>query len=120
MDKEVQQLNIRNFPKEIILQLQEQARKSKAASFSQYVIEVLRAAVVNEGFSYYNNEFADALAEQKEQQLKLKEYLKVASEREILIQEQVTDLKEMLENMVEFLANFEVINQELLDNDEEK
>lgn len=120
MDREVQRLSIRNVPKEIVLQLQKQAQKNNAASFSQYVIEVLRAAVINEGFSYYNNEFADVLAEQKEQQLKLKEYLKVASKREILIEEQVSDLKEMVENMVEFLANFEVINQELLNNDEEK
>ena len=85
------QINIKNIPEEILSALKLQAKESKAANFSQYIIEIFRSAIVNNGLSIYDSELANLAVEIKKQQAK--EYIiHSLNEMNLSITEQQLDM----------------------------
>ena len=113
------QVNIKNIPEEILDTLKLQAKESKAANFSQYVIEIFRSAIVNNGLSIYDSELANLAVEIKKQQVQINQFLKEENIDNLHIIEELKIIQDLVEGWIEFDAISEVMAEGELSNEEE-
>ena len=96
------QLNVKNVPEKLLLQLKQQAKEAHAPSFAQYVIEVLRNGVVNEGLSLYNNRVADQLVAAKQTQQTLDEFLTREMINDLTAVDELITVRQLVEGWLEY------------------
>ncbi|EEJ73684.1 hypothetical protein DB321_07405 [Ligilactobacillus salivarius] len=113
------QINIKNIPEEILSALKLQAKESKAANFSQYIIEIFRSAIVNNGLSIYDSELANLAVEIKKQQAKVTQFLTEENIDNLRIMEELKIVQDLVEGWIEFDTISEVMAEGEQGNEKE-
>ena len=113
------QINIKNIPEEILSALKLQAKESKAANFSQYIIEIFRSAIANNGLSIYDSELANLAVQIKKQQAKVTQFLTEENIDNLRIMEELKIVQDLVEGWIEFDTISEVMAEGEQGNEKE-
>lgn len=96
------ELKIRGISKEDKLRLTQIVDKSKYPSLNQFMLDIVKQVITNNGLSIYDSELANLAVEIKKQQAKVTQFLTEENIDNLRIMEELKIVQDLVEGWIEF------------------
>lgn len=106
------EIKIRNCPEKMYLQLKEISKKYDYASLNEFMLAQIESVVMNDGLDLYQNQFAESLADIKEQQSQILENQRLIEIRQIDLDAKQDVVEELMTNWLRFMDDVEALQSE--------
>lgn len=113
------ELKIRGISKEDKLRLTQIVDKSKYPSLNQFMLDVVKQVITNNGLSIYDSELANLAVEIKKQQAKVTQFLTEENIDNLRIMEELKIVQDLVEGWIEFDTISEVMAEGEQGNEKE-
>ncbi|MFR0570553.1 hypothetical protein ACLUWW_03465 [Ligilactobacillus salivarius] len=113
------ELKIRGISKEDKLRLTQIVDKSKYPSLNQFMLDIVKQVITNNGLSIYDSELANLAVEIKKQQAKVTQFLTEENIDNLRIMEELKIVQDLVEGWIEFDTISEVMAEGEQGNEKE-
>ena len=113
------ELKIRGISKEDKLRLTQIVDKSKYPSLNQFMLDIVKQVITNNGLSIYDSELANLAVEIKKQQAKVTQFLTEENIDNLRIMEEQKIVQDLVEGWIEFDTISEVMAEGEQGNEKE-
>lgn len=113
------ELKIRGISKEDKLRLTQIVDKSKYPSLNQFMLNIVKQVITNNGLSIYDSELANLAVEIKKQQAKVTQFLTEENIDNLRIMEELKIVQDLVEGWIEFDTISEVMAEGEQGNEKE-
>ena len=113
------ELKIRGISKEDKLRLTQIVDKSKYPSLNQFMLDIVKQVITNNGLSIYDSELANLAVEIKKQQAKITQFLTEENIDNLRIMEELKIVQDLVEGWIEFDTISEVMAEGEQGNEKE-
>ncbi|NME23512.1 hypothetical protein HF867_01120 [Lactobacillus salivarius] len=113
------ELKIRGISKEDKLRLTQIVDESKYPSLNQFMLDIVKQVITNNGLSIYDSELANLAVEIKKQQAKITQFLTEENIDNLRIMEELKIVQDLVEGWIEFDAISEVMAEGEQGNEKE-
>lgn len=113
------ELKIRGISKEDKLRLTQIVDESKYPSLNQFMLDIIKQVITNNGLSIYDSELANLAVEIKKQQAKVTQFLTEENIDNLRIMEELKIVQDLVEGWIEFDTISEVMAEGEQGNEKE-